>query len=56
MTKNYLKMLLGGFGIGCIIGKIYDWGKEDGKIEVATETIMMLREFGEKIEEAEKTE
>ena len=51
MTKNYLKTLLAGFGIGCIIGKIYDWGKEDGKLELVSDVMANFREAVEETTE-----
>lgn len=53
MGKNFIKVLVSGFGIGIVLTKIYDWGRADGVHELH-EAIIDTLEKGN--EEAEQTE
>ena len=52
MTKNFVKVLVTGFGIGCVLSKIYDWGVADGARELGEELCNSLDEI---VKEANKT-
>ena len=53
MGKNFIKVLVSGFGIGIVLTKIYDWGRVDGKRELIGQAVAFVEET---VKEAEKTE
>ena len=53
MTKNFIKVLATGFGIGCVLSKIYDWGRADGAREMCEEVCDVLNEIVEVTDKVE---